>query len=229
MPARPRKTSRTSLSTDRSHSSAPGPQEGPAPSCVRRPDVHQTHTALPAATERPLSTTVPAGRVVAGGRSPQVVAVTTAAATQAPALAGARGAAPAAAPGTASAPATPPKMATIHCHPADGTRPPAPPGAELDAGKPRTGCASRSGLLEGALQSLLRYPLGCPTPGRAANMQVSTRIGVSTAPSHPSSPLLLSVWEEIIGFQGGPAPSPTSQVRLAADRCSWSRAAKGWS
>lgn len=39
-------------------------------------------------------------------------------------------------------------MATIHCHPADGLRPPAPPGANLDVGKPRTGWASRSGLLE---------------------------------------------------------------------------------
>ncbi len=120
-------------------------------------------------------------------------------------------------------------MATIHCHPADGTRPPAPPGAELVAGKPRTGWASRSGLLEGALQYLLRYPLGCPTPGGVANMQVSTRISVKTASSHPSSPLLLSVWEEIIGLQGGPAPSTTSQVRLPADRCNWLRAAKGWS
>lgn len=27
---------------------------------------------------------------------------------------------------------------------------------------------------------------------------------------------------------GGPAPSTTSQVQLTADRCSWSRAAKGW-
>lgn len=60
-------------------------------------------------------------------------------------------------------------------------------------------------------------------------MQVSTRIGVKPAPSHPSSPLLLSVWEEIIGFQGGLAPSTTSQVQLTADRCSWSRALKGWS
>lgn len=47
-------------------------------------------------------------------------------------------------------------------------------------------------------------------------MQVSARIGVKPAPSHPSSPLLLSVWEEIIGFQGGPAPSTTRRVRLVA-------------
>ncbi len=37
-------------------------------------------------------------------------------------------------------------------------------------------------------------------------MQVSTRISVETAPSHPSSPLLSSVWEEIIGFQGARRP-----------------------
>ncbi|WCD91053.1 hypothetical protein KPP03845_200014 (plasmid) [Streptomyces xanthophaeus] len=60
-------------------------------------------------------------------------------------------------------------------------------------------------------------------------MQVSGRISVKTAPSHPSSPFLLSVWEEIIGFPGGPVPSTTSQVQLMVDRCNGQRVAKGWS
>ncbi len=119
-------------------------------------------------------------------------------------------------------------MATIHCHPADGTRPPAPPGAVLDAGKPRTGWASRSGLLEGALRSLLRYPLGCPTRhgGKHAGQHANQRENRAVTPLF--SPLVVRVGGDHRA-PGGPAPSTTSQVQLTADRCSWSRALKGWS
>ncbi|GHB32547.1 hypothetical protein GCM10010346_64810 [Streptomyces chryseus] len=118
-------------------------------------------------------------------------------------------------------------MATIQCRPGAGPLAPARPCAGLGAGKPRAGWASRSGLLEGALRALLWSPLGCPAPTLEVNALVSARIGAKNAASQPSSPLLLSVWEEIIGFRGARTPSTTGQVRRAAD--GWSRVTKEWS
>lgn len=83
------------------------------------------------------------------------------------------------------------------------------------------GRASGPRLLRAPLWRALGIPLWGPAPRTVAKPLVSPRIGAKIAPSQPFSLLLMSVVEEIIGFQGARVPSaaePGAHRRRAGGR-----------
>lgn len=71
--------------------------------------------------------------------------------------------------------------------------------------------APRRGLPGRPLRRVLGNPLWCPAPAAEGKPLVRAGDGAKAAPSQPSSLLLLSVVEEIIGFRGARTPSPAGR------------------
>ncbi len=105
------------------------------------------------------------------------------------------------------------------------------PPAEARGARPGHGPDRHRASFGRLLRAPLRRALGilpwCPAPVAWGNPLVSSQIRANSEPSQPSSLLLLSVVEEIIGFRGPDAFSGRARPAAAAGRPAAGREQRG--